>query len=227
MENKNYEDYYSLYRDLAKTDMEDYEKNRWRRYKPFLSFMNLKKGEKVLEVGCGQGELLKMVQKEKQCVCTGLDLSPDYVVKVKKRGINARLGVAEKLPFEDKTFDHVILDCIMEHVIDTKIVMNEARRVSKGSIFIEVPYREELQPYVYGKGMPHIRSFDDDSIQQTFNVVRNSKTIYVRNIKSSFFRYVFYFILKTKVEKLILFFDNLFLKLGIGEPVFILVESVI
>lgn len=215
--------YFDVYTDLSKTDMEDYEKNRWRRYKPFLSFMKVPRGCPVLEVGCGQGELAELVHREKCVDVVGFDLSLNYLKKVKRRGLDVVRGVAEYLPFKSNAFCSVVLDCIMEHVIDTETVMDEARRVSKNKIYIEVPYKEKLQPYVYGTGMPHIRSFDDKLIDETFNPKRTLK-IYLRNPKLKFFYYPFLKVFKS--ENFVLLLDRIFIFFGLGEPVFILVESV-
>ena len=45
-------------------------------------------------------------------------------------------------PFEDETFDKIMLRCLLEHVDDPKVILKEAARVlkPKGKIVIEVPF---------------------------------------------------------------------------------------
>jgi len=217
--------YFDLYSELSNTDMESYEQDRWRRYLPFLSFMNMNRGDRVLEVGCGQGELLELIQQEKKAIVVGFDLSPNYLKMVKARGIDVVLGVAEALPFASDAFNVTVLDCIIEHVLDVGTVMGEVARVTEKSVYIEVPYREKIAPYVHGRGMPHIRSFAKEDVSQIFGRVKKTRLIYARNIGYPF-RLLWGFVLRTGRRGLILVFDSLFLKFGIGNPVFILVEKV-
>lgn len=51
-------------------------------------------------------------------------------------------GDAHILPFKDNSFDSVILQAVLEHVIEPKIVINESLRILKpgGVIYIEVPF---------------------------------------------------------------------------------------
>lgn len=61
------------------------------------------------------------------------------------------LGVLEKIPFRDGTFDYVISNAVLEHVRDPFTSASEITRVLKrgGKMFIQVPF---LQPY---HGYPH------------------------------------------------------------------------
>tara|TARA_B100001250_G_scaffold380638_1_gene372244 strand:- start:3994 stop:4665 length:672 start_codon:yes stop_codon:yes gene_type:complete len=45
-------------------------------------------------------------------------------------------------PFEDETFDKIMLRCLLEHVDDPKVILKEAARIlkRKGKIVIEVPF---------------------------------------------------------------------------------------
>jgi len=82
---------------------------------------------KVLEIGCGSGELSKHLKNY-----IGIDISP----KISKFII----GDAQRLPIKDNSVDLILLLDLLEHT-DDKITMNEVYRVLKpnGNVIITVP----------------------------------------------------------------------------------------
>lgn len=66
------------------------------------------KGTKVLEIGCGDGTRLHWLKKQRGYDCSGVDPSARAVKVAQKRGITARQGTADQLPFEDQQFDLVV-----------------------------------------------------------------------------------------------------------------------
>jgi ubiquinone/menaquinone biosynthesis C-methylase UbiE len=66
------------------------------------------KATRVLEIGCGDGARLGWLKENRQCVCAGLDPSSQAVEIAAKRGIDARHGTADELPFDDSSFDIVV-----------------------------------------------------------------------------------------------------------------------
>ena len=66
------------------------------------------KRTKVLEIGCGDGTRLNWLRENRGCACYGVDPSAQAVKVAKRRGIAARQGTAEQLPFDDKQFDVVM-----------------------------------------------------------------------------------------------------------------------
>jgi ubiquinone/menaquinone biosynthesis C-methylase UbiE len=103
--------------------------------------VNLKKGAKILEIGAAQG-LSIIAFEELGYECIGVEPSDDAleVSKQLSKKMNVRInidkGVAEKIPFANNTFDVVIADSVMEHVMDAECVMMEVFRVlKKGGVF--------------------------------------------------------------------------------------------
>ncbi len=97
---------------------------------------------KVLDVGCAMGGFLDYLYNQGLSNLYGIDLIEDYVSYAQKKGIyNIKLGNAESIPFEDNTFDLLILDQVIEHLIDPIKVFQEARRVlsQDGIICIGIP----------------------------------------------------------------------------------------
>ena len=52
----------------------------------FLSV--IKKKSTVLDIGCGEGQLLKKLQNKKNCNCYGIDFSPNLIKIAKKKTKN-------------------------------------------------------------------------------------------------------------------------------------------
>ncbi|HEV2245903.1 MAG TPA: class I SAM-dependent methyltransferase [Terriglobia bacterium] len=70
---------------------------------PVLELLNPQLGERILDIGCGDGALSEVLRNAGATV-VGIDGSPDMVAAAKQRGIDARLADAFNLPF-DAEFD--------------------------------------------------------------------------------------------------------------------------
>ena len=93
-----------------------------------INFLVPKCTDKVLDIGANAGYLISKLPD-----AIGVDTSPIVVDKAKELGRNVSL-VKDKLPFEDKTFDTVVLSCVLEQCKDWEKVLNEALRVCKGKV---------------------------------------------------------------------------------------------
>jgi ubiquinone/menaquinone biosynthesis C-methylase UbiE len=71
---------------------------------------NLLKNKKIniLEVGCGEGSRGQFISEIVDCNFFGIDPSKKAVKAANDKGINAILGSADKLPYEDNQFDIII-----------------------------------------------------------------------------------------------------------------------
>lgn len=102
-----------------------------------IDFCRRYAGKKILDLGCASGdycvELAKLGFK-----CTGADVNEAYVDAAKKKGVNA-VTSGSRLPFEDNTFDTVVIFEVLEHVPNPELLLQEAKRVSAGNILITVP----------------------------------------------------------------------------------------
>jgi SAM-dependent methyltransferase len=92
---------------------------------------------RMLDVGCGSAWLAEHFDDY-----TGLDGSPEAVAAAAERGRRVLLAsVHDPLPFEDESFDGVIMKDLLEHVDDAVHVVREARRVLRpgGRAFASSP----------------------------------------------------------------------------------------
>ena len=94
---------------------------------------------RILDVGCGTGGNLEML--EKFGAAEGVDVSADALEFCRSKGLTAHRGLAEKLPFADKSFDVVTALDVVEHLDDDVAGLTEMFRVLKpgGKTLIFVP----------------------------------------------------------------------------------------
>lgn len=98
-------------------------------------------GKKVLDVGCGTGELcyvLKSIYPNAEY--RGIDISEVMIAKSKKRvkDIKFDVGNVQALPYEDNSFDIIVNTLSFHHYEDPQGALNEMKRVLKpgGKIYI-------------------------------------------------------------------------------------------
>jgi demethylmenaquinone methyltransferase/2-methoxy-6-polyprenyl-1,4-benzoquinol methylase/phosphoethanolamine N-methyltransferase len=104
-----------------------------------IEFAQIMPGERVLDVGCGTGDLTLLAQERAGStgqVC-GLDPSPEMIEVARgkavrqRAAVDFRVGVIERLPYPDGSFDVVLSSLMMHHLpADLKpIALAEIRRV--------------------------------------------------------------------------------------------------
>lgn len=121
-----------------------------------LTFVELKDGEVVLDLGCGAGLDLYFYAKtvgEKGKVY-GLDISEDMVNKARGnmeavgiKNVEIKYGHSDNLPFQDNFFDVVASNGIYNLSPDKEKVMREVFRVLKPkgrTVFCEIVLKEAL-----------------------------------------------------------------------------------
>ncbi len=83
----------------------------------------------VLEVGCGPGDLAERLRAEHGIAVKAIDISERMVTLAAGRGVDARAGDVQALPFDDQSFDCVIAAWMLYHVRDLARALEEVRRV--------------------------------------------------------------------------------------------------
>jgi SAM-dependent methyltransferase len=83
---------------------------------------------RILDVGCGTGANLEMLAPFG--AAEGVDVSADALMFCRARGLeNVKQGEAERLPYEDNSFDLVTALDVVEHLDDDLAGLREMRRV--------------------------------------------------------------------------------------------------
>ena len=118
----------------------------WPEFKKFLAY--LKSGDKVLDVGCGNGRLLQLFY-DMPIDYIGIDSCPELIEQAKKkwhrpnRKIQFTVADAVDLDFEEGSFDAVFCLATLHHIpgkeMQEKVIANIKRVVKKnGYVFITV-----------------------------------------------------------------------------------------
>jgi SAM-dependent methyltransferase len=84
---------------------------------------------RVLEVGCGMGQFAERLVGEIDLELVAVDLSPRMVELARERGVDARVGDAQRLAFRDAQFDCVVANWMLYHVDDLELALAEFVRV--------------------------------------------------------------------------------------------------
>jgi SAM-dependent methyltransferase len=84
---------------------------------------------RVLEVGCGWGEFAARVRDELEAAVVAIDLSPRMVELARERGLDARVGDVQELPFGNGEFDCAVANWMLYHVPDIDRGLMEVARV--------------------------------------------------------------------------------------------------
>jgi ubiquinone/menaquinone biosynthesis C-methylase UbiE len=107
-------------------------------HQEMITLAGLRGGHRVLDVGCGTGNLLRCTGKRHRDVTlVGLDPDPEALTRAGRKGRRAGLtvrldrGFAQELPYPDASFDRVFSSLMLHH-LDTAskdALLAEVRRV--------------------------------------------------------------------------------------------------
>ena len=94
------------------------------------------RGSRVLDLGCGSGELLDYLRDARQCSGYGVEIADANVLACVQRGVNViQLNLEEGLAiFADQSFDVVLQLDTMQHLRNTERMLRETARVGRVGI---------------------------------------------------------------------------------------------
>ena len=167
---------------------------------------HLKEGSKILEIGCGAGNLLLQAGMQ-GTYPIGLDLSLQALMFVRSRlqeaisnveaikGFACLQSIGELLPFAQDSVDYVILSEVIEHLDAPQLSIQEVSRVLRpgGKLLVTTPNYRSLWPLMEWTvdrldmapkmgGEQHISRFHPSALQKLMTqcglVVESLGTIY-------------------------------------------------
>jgi len=97
---------------------------------PVLDLLAPRPGERILDVGCGDGALTERLLRAGATV-VGVDPAPDFVAAAVARGLDARQLDAQALTF-DGEFDAVFTNAVLHWIPDLDAALRGIRRALKG-----------------------------------------------------------------------------------------------
>jgi SAM-dependent methyltransferase len=162
----------------------DESMNRWRTLGAIDKARNLsqitgdvpKPVRRVLEVGCGNGAVLRELAAEGfGSDLVGIEIGTARSKEEKTKINGATLHIhgydGTRIPYDDGSFDLVYATHVLEHVLDERGFLSELRRVSRGLVYLEVPCelglrtsRRSLQKTL---DIGHINSYTPESFALT------------------------------------------------------------
>ena len=91
---------------------------------------------RVLDVGCGDGDLMKFLSENKTVDIRGLEISKKSVQNCLSKGLTVIEGNAENdlIQFPENSFDYVVLSQTLQAFLNTEKVINELLRIGKRAI---------------------------------------------------------------------------------------------
>jgi ubiquinone/menaquinone biosynthesis C-methylase UbiE len=113
--------------------------------------VELHSGDDLVDIGCGDGTLLRMAERAGARTAVGLLATEEEVAVLRRAGLNAKQGLTDQLPIEDESASVVVCNSVLLVVSREKIPasLREIYRIAKpgARIFLgEIPFGEQHDP---------------------------------------------------------------------------------
>lgn len=95
----------------------------------------IKRGSKVIDLGCGDGSLLKLLRQEKSIKGEGVEISPSAIRSATNKGLKVKQSrIDGPLDYKDNQFDYAICSVTLQMVTYPEVLIKEMKRISKKQI---------------------------------------------------------------------------------------------
>jgi len=141
----------------------EYKANRSAHREEFSKIVDwIPEGSRVLDLGCGEGSLLKLLVEKKKVTVEGIEISLSGVEVCKSKGLEVRQGrIDEGLPWVDDAFDYAVCNVTLQMVMYPEKLLSEMSRVATRQI-VSFPnfanIRNRLELFLFGR-MPKAMLF--------------------------------------------------------------------
>ena len=96
----------------------------------------IKEKSRILDIGCGKGELLEQLEKNLKANVHGIEKNQDMALKGIAKGLNITHGDAEKdlSQYANQSFDYVLLSQTLQAMMEPQKILKELLRVGSKAI---------------------------------------------------------------------------------------------
>ena len=132
----------------------------WRAKGDTMFLGNGTPGNRLLDVGCGKGAFIARMRLH-GWDAEGLEVDADAVKHARQiNSLNIHLGTLESIQFQDKSFDVITLNHVIEHVHDPISLIRECLRILKvgGKLVLATPNIESFAHQIFGRNWSHLDS---------------------------------------------------------------------
>lgn len=160
-------------------DLEFYERFAKEIEKLILPFVKINEETKILEIGSGAAGIITYLDSKNKFAIDPLEdffSSVEKFSEIRDKRVVYKKGMAENLPFEKVFFDLIIIDNVLDHCNDPKLVLAEMNRVLKsgGIVFFRQNTYHFWGKFIRGlielfridKGHPH--TFSKSELKKMF-----------------------------------------------------------
>jgi len=139
----------------------------------FVRIADLKKDNKILDIGCGSGQFLYEMKQLGIMYCYGVEPFGFDTEGAKKNNLNIKKCDLLSAKYPSNFFDVITLNHVLEHMDNPAETLNEIKRILKvnGKLIIEIPNTNSMNFSIFGKRWfnldtpRHLYSYNDKNLK--------------------------------------------------------------
>ena len=160
-----------------------------------LRFVDLRRVEKILDAGCGEGIFERYFFQKYTSKVYGIDISKKNILKCRKTLPSGKflVGDIHNIPFPDNFFDLVFINAVLHHIEEIDVVLREIKRVLRRNGFMIIIEPNRFNPFylILSLLKTHERGLLHLNMRIIFEKIRESlRKAKMINFNSYFFPYI-------------------------------------